>query len=473
MKKGKIFMALMLITALFMGNVAYGEEYTPVNLLINGEMVSTDQPAVIYNSRTVVPIRIIAETFECSVDWDNATKTVIISQQGAKLYLTVGSNVVTAEMNGESASVEIDTTPIVINNRTMVPIAFISDVFGYNADWDPQTKTVSIYESESESTFTGSEYVDAYFEASERYSSTAQRVNSAILSLSVDEQLAYLDKYQEIDNKFSEYTLNKDIDTYTAEDVEYISSLADDMASLAFEIGGGADTGISSESSPEADKPVYYVNITPYNTTGGYSSIANESYSRNAQGTVGIDDEIAINMFNTFNVFKNKLSENTGAMNEDSKVMLDDLITRGEAQIKNMEDNPEDTFTYATFINGINAELGAMAEGLNIDIGEDLKDYNVSETKDVYSSTDLAEVRDAYYASLEKHNDYDSVISGYYNDFTSQQYDEYTRIAGAKMYYDFNQGEKDTIDYYRGALILLDRANARTEIFADKYGIEL
>lgn len=37
---------------------------------INGSSVAIDAPVNIYNSRTFVPVRFIAETFDCSVDWD-------------------------------------------------------------------------------------------------------------------------------------------------------------------------------------------------------------------------------------------------------------------------------------------------------------------------------------------------------------------------------------------------------------------
>lgn len=135
----------MAVIGLECGSV-FGEEYQSVRLLINGNEVSTDQPAVIYNSRTVVPVRVILEYFDCQVDWIADTKTVAISQDNVNLYMTVGSNTVTAAMGNESVSVEIDTPPVIINGRTMVPVAFISETLGFKADWDGETKTVNIYD---------------------------------------------------------------------------------------------------------------------------------------------------------------------------------------------------------------------------------------------------------------------------------------------------------------------------------------
>ena len=48
-------------------------------LYVNGSAVKIDVPAQIVNDRTMVPIRAIAESFNCTVDWEDNTKTVIIT----------------------------------------------------------------------------------------------------------------------------------------------------------------------------------------------------------------------------------------------------------------------------------------------------------------------------------------------------------------------------------------------------------
>jgi len=50
-----------------------------VNATINGEVVVLDQPAVIVESRTLAPLRFVAEAFGGDVDWDSATKTASIT----------------------------------------------------------------------------------------------------------------------------------------------------------------------------------------------------------------------------------------------------------------------------------------------------------------------------------------------------------------------------------------------------------
>ena len=48
-------------------------------LTIDGEVKTMDSPAKIYNNRTLVSVRTIAESFDCKVEWEDDTKTVIIN----------------------------------------------------------------------------------------------------------------------------------------------------------------------------------------------------------------------------------------------------------------------------------------------------------------------------------------------------------------------------------------------------------
>ena len=49
------------------------------NMSVNGVYTSLDSPATTINGLTLVPVRAIAESLDCDVKWDNATKTVVIN----------------------------------------------------------------------------------------------------------------------------------------------------------------------------------------------------------------------------------------------------------------------------------------------------------------------------------------------------------------------------------------------------------
>lgn len=143
--KKKIALAMaaaMTVSALAL-NVS-ADEYTKVNLLVEGQAVETDQPAVIVDSRTMVPVRVIAETLGCEVDWDAETKTVTFTQGELTASMVVGEKVLNISDGTITYPVEIDTPAVIINNRTMVPVRFLSDTFGFDVDWDAVTKTVNV-----------------------------------------------------------------------------------------------------------------------------------------------------------------------------------------------------------------------------------------------------------------------------------------------------------------------------------------
>ncbi|MBE7045975.1 MAG: DUF2334 domain-containing protein [Ruminococcaceae bacterium] len=63
-----------------------GEHYVSVQIgntdaFLNGEKIVLDVAPQIVNSRTLVPIRFVSESLGCKVDWDDATKTVVIQTE--------------------------------------------------------------------------------------------------------------------------------------------------------------------------------------------------------------------------------------------------------------------------------------------------------------------------------------------------------------------------------------------------------
>ena len=48
---------------------------------VNTEQKTMDVPPLLLNSRTLIPVRAVAESFGCNVDWDESTQTVIIKSK--------------------------------------------------------------------------------------------------------------------------------------------------------------------------------------------------------------------------------------------------------------------------------------------------------------------------------------------------------------------------------------------------------
>lgn len=77
-------------------NRADGDE---INVQLNGNTITFDQKPVIQNDSALVPLRAIFEALGAQVDWDEETQTVTAEKDGVKISLTAGS--LTAWKNDE------------------------------------------------------------------------------------------------------------------------------------------------------------------------------------------------------------------------------------------------------------------------------------------------------------------------------------------------------------------------------------
>lgn len=91
---------------------------------------------------TLVPLRGILEALGAEVKWVPETKQVIVSKDGVTVTLTIGSKI--AWVNGTYVTL---TEPAqIVNNRTMIPLRFVSESLGYTINWNGNTQKITISE---------------------------------------------------------------------------------------------------------------------------------------------------------------------------------------------------------------------------------------------------------------------------------------------------------------------------------------
>lgn len=103
-------------------------------------IVFPDQKPVIRESRTLVPIRPIAESLGFDVEWNEKTRTVTINKGANNVRLVVTQKI--AKKNGQT--INLDVPAQIINQRTMVPVRFIAEALDYKVDWNQASQTVLI-----------------------------------------------------------------------------------------------------------------------------------------------------------------------------------------------------------------------------------------------------------------------------------------------------------------------------------------
>lgn len=142
MKKNR--MAWLFLLAAMLAIPTEGFAQAPVRLFIRGSYVEGDVAPRIVENRTLVPLRLISEALGYDVAWNDADRSIRITQNDRALDLNVGSASATVSRAGATQTVTLDVPPRIIENRTLVPLRFISENFGEKVDWDDANRTVVI-----------------------------------------------------------------------------------------------------------------------------------------------------------------------------------------------------------------------------------------------------------------------------------------------------------------------------------------
>lgn len=121
-----------------------------VNVQLNGKNVDfTDNEgnrveAQIINSRTMVPMRKIFELLGASREWNRGNQTVLATKDDISIKLQIGNEIAEVIRAGKTEKVKLDSMPVIVNNRTLVPLRFISESLEKQVGWDAQNQTAII-----------------------------------------------------------------------------------------------------------------------------------------------------------------------------------------------------------------------------------------------------------------------------------------------------------------------------------------
>ena len=113
---------------------------------VNGveQKVMMDIAPFIDSNRTMLPIRFVAEALGFKVEWDEPSRTVILTDKDNVVKIPVDTNKIIVNGN----EYESDVKPVLRNNRTMLPIGNIARALGLvdgkDIIWDAATRTVVI-----------------------------------------------------------------------------------------------------------------------------------------------------------------------------------------------------------------------------------------------------------------------------------------------------------------------------------------
>lgn len=160
--KISILCLALLITPVFANNlfkVSIGRTQFQVKkagVLVNNRTLKTEFSPYIKQGRTFVPIREITENLGADVKWNNKDKSIKISLNGDVIDMKINSPNV--RVNGKKISLDNAQAPQLAlyssprkETKTMVPLRFISETFGYDVDWNNDKVRAEISTSKTKS----------------------------------------------------------------------------------------------------------------------------------------------------------------------------------------------------------------------------------------------------------------------------------------------------------------------------------
>lgn len=137
----KLVSSILIVATLCLINfsTAFGAD---ISVYVNNNKITfpDQKPYIDPNKRTMVPVRFVSEALGSSVAWDQSNQIVTIVRREKTVKLRVGET--KALVDGVTKT--FDTKAVIKNQRTMVPLRFISETFGADVEWIAKSSTVKI-----------------------------------------------------------------------------------------------------------------------------------------------------------------------------------------------------------------------------------------------------------------------------------------------------------------------------------------
>ena len=124
-----------------------------ISVTVNGKaVVWTDaEPFIDANSRTMVPLRAVADAMGLTVNWSAQYQRASFNRDGyGYIAFDIGDKYASTFKFADNDAgaifydVEMDTVPVIVNDRTYAPIRYLAEFFNYTVGWDAATRTVTI-----------------------------------------------------------------------------------------------------------------------------------------------------------------------------------------------------------------------------------------------------------------------------------------------------------------------------------------
>lgn len=127
----KKIITAVLAAAMLAAPAAMAEEDN-VSVIVNNEKVEFDQPPIIDEGHTLVPIRAVFEKAGAEVEWNQETQTATLTKGNYTVNITLNDEVL--YKNGTPVALAMPAK--IVNDRVLIPVRAIGEAMDFKIEWD-------------------------------------------------------------------------------------------------------------------------------------------------------------------------------------------------------------------------------------------------------------------------------------------------------------------------------------------------
>ena len=152
MKKAiSLFLLLLLLTSLFAFPV---HAEADIKVFLNNNELSFDQPPIIENDRTLVPMRAVFEAFGADVNWVefDDIQMILAVKNDIKIFMAIDETTFYKYIGNDFEvfekqmynmdEIDLDVAPMLVNGRTLIPLRAVSEALDIAVEWAEESNSV-------------------------------------------------------------------------------------------------------------------------------------------------------------------------------------------------------------------------------------------------------------------------------------------------------------------------------------------
>ncbi|MBM7563533.1 stalk domain-containing protein [Paenibacillus sacheonensis] len=113
---------------------------TEVTVRINGKLLHLESDPMVVRGNVYLPMRELFDALGAKVTYDAKGKLITATRGNMALVYRIGD--LTAKVNGQTST--LNAPGKIVQGRTMVPLRFVSQSFGFKVEWSAKDKSVRI-----------------------------------------------------------------------------------------------------------------------------------------------------------------------------------------------------------------------------------------------------------------------------------------------------------------------------------------